>query len=159
MQPPARQQSVGNALVVAQFSLIGLCLLPVGPQVGTGLGRALGLVLLAAGLVVGGLALHSLGSDTRVHPVPAAGAQLRTSGIYSVIRHPMYAAVLLACAGVTLASGRLLALVALAGLLVVLHVKVRFEDRLLAERFGAQFAEYARRVPAVVPRPWRSTGR
>jgi protein-S-isoprenylcysteine O-methyltransferase Ste14 len=154
-----RHRQVGNALVAAQFLLVALCLLPVGPTFGGGQLRWLGLACLALAALVGGLALLALGRDTRVHPIPAPTAELRTRGIYSVVRHPMYAAVLLACAGVTLASGRVLSLVALVLLSGVLHVKARFEDRMLSQAFGWQFAVYAQRVPAIVPQPWRGRGR
>lgn len=156
MEVHARRRRVGTLLVGAQFLLVGLCVLPVGPVLGIGPWPALGMAGLVLSAVVGLLALAAMGSDTRVHPVPAEAARLRTNGIYSVIRHPMYAAVLLACAGVTLGSARLLSLIALIALGLVLSAKARFEDRLLSERFGWQFAVYASRVPAVVPRPWRS---
>ncbi len=151
-----RHQAVGTALVVAQFSLAALCLVPVGPRVAALTRPLLGLVLLAAGGSLALLALGALGSSTRVHPVPAEAATLRTRGIYAHIRHPMYAAVLLACSGATLVTGRVVAAVGVVGVAAVLAVKSRFEDRLLAEKYGWQFAAYASRVPAVIPQPWRS---
>ena len=159
MQWTARHHRIGNLLVAAQFGLIGLCLLPVGPTVGAGHLRAVGLVCLALAAVVGGLALLAMGSDTRVHPVPDAQTPLRRNGIYAWIRHPMYAAVLLACLGVTLSAGRVLSLLAFLTLVGVLHVKANFEDRMLQEKFGWQFSVYASHVPALFPQPWRSHDR
>jgi protein-S-isoprenylcysteine O-methyltransferase Ste14 len=100
-----------------------------------------------------------MGPDVRVHPVPHESAVLRMNGVYAHIRHPMYASVLLGCLGVTLISGRLLAVVSTAAMAVVLNVKARFEDRLLREKFGLAYAEYARAVPSLLPRPWRSRRR
>lgn len=151
-----RRHRTGTLLVVAQFTLIGLVLLPVGPAIGSGQLRPVGIALLVAGAVVGVLALLAMGSDTRVHPVPGQGASLHRNGIYAWIRHPMYAAVLLACAGVTVSTGRVLAIAAFVALAAVLHAKARFEDSLLDARFGWEFAVYAQRVPALVPQPWRS---
>ncbi len=159
MQWTPRHRRIGNLLVAAQFGLILLCLLPVGPSIGSGQLRPLGLVCLALAGIVGGLALLAMGSDTRVHPVPDAQTPLRVSGIYAWIRHPMYAAVLLATLGVTLSSGRVLSLLAFLALVGVLHVKAGFEDRMLQEKFGWQFSVYASRVPALVPQPWRTYGR
>ena len=68
----------------------------------------------------------------------------------------MYAAMLLATLGMTLSSGRVLSLLAFLSLLVVLHVKAALEDRMLQEKLGSPFAAYASRVPALIPRPWRS---
>lgn len=159
MQWTARHRRIGNVLVAAQFVLIGLCLLPVGPAIGSGQLRPLGLACLALAALVGGLALLAMGSDTRVHPVPDHQTPLRMNGIYAWIRHPMYAAVLLACLGVTLSTGRITSVLALVALVVVLYVKADFEDRLLQEKFGWQFSVYASRVPAIVPAPWRSHAR
>jgi protein-S-isoprenylcysteine O-methyltransferase Ste14 len=154
-----RHRRIGTLLVVAQFVLIGLCLVPLGPTVGPGQLRALGLACLALAAVVGGLALLALGSATRVHPVPDARTPLQVSGIYAWVRHPMYAAVLLACTGVTLSTGRALSLVSVVALAVVLAIKARFEDRMLQEKFGWQFSVYASRVPALLPLPGRSYAR
>jgi protein-S-isoprenylcysteine O-methyltransferase Ste14 len=150
-----RKRLIGNLLVLGQLAMLGLCLLPVGPVLWDGLPVA-GLVSLGLAALVGLLALAAMGRDLRVHPVPARGVRLRTEGIYGVIRHPMYLAVLLAALGVVLATGRLLGVVGLAGLVGVLTAKAAFEDRLLQSRFGWQFAVYACRVPAIVPQPWRS---
>jgi protein-S-isoprenylcysteine O-methyltransferase Ste14 len=159
MQWTPRHRRIGNLLVAAQFTLIGLCLIPVGPTLGSGQLRPLGLLCLGLAAVVGGLALLAMGSDARVHPVPAATTPLRISGIYAWIRHPMYASVLLATLGVTLSTGRLLSLVTFLALVGVLHVKAEFEDRMLQEKFGWQFSVYASRVPALFPQPWRSHAR
>ena len=35
------------------------------------------------------------------------------------------------------------------------HIRIGAEEKLLRETFGAQFDEYARRVPAFLPEPWR----
>ncbi len=155
MQFDETHHRTGSRLVYAQFVLIGVCVLPVGPVLWSGQ-WALGLVALLLAGAVGAWALLSMGADTRVHPVPDTSTPLHTHGLYAWIRHPMYLAVLLACLGVTLASGRALALGALLCLAVVLGVKSRFEDRLLAAKFGAQFTDYAARVPALIPAPWRS---
>ena len=159
MQVDDGQHRVGTALVACQFGLILLCLLPVGPVIGSGQLRPLGLICLVLAATVGGLALVSMGSDTKVHPIPDAGAELHTNGIYAWIRHPMYAAVLLACLGVVLSTGRVVSIAAFLALLFVLHVKGRFEDGLLTEMFGAQYTDYAARVPAMIPQPWRSRDR
>lgn len=35
------------------------------------------------------------------------------------------------------------------------RIRIHTEEQLLRETFGEQFAEYARRVPAFIPQPWR----
>jgi len=34
-------------------------------------------------------------------------------------------------------------------------IRIRTEERLLRSAFPAEYEEYARRVPALVPHPWR----
>lgn len=145
----------GDILVGAQFALLGLTLVPVGPRFPLGWAQVVGWGAVAAGAVVGSLALGKLGRATKVHPIPAAGAPLRTTGIYGVVRHPMYLAVLLLASGATLISGRLVALLATSALALVLVGKLRFEEEMLEEQFGWQYSVYANHVPALLPRPGR----
>lgn len=153
---PRRARVVGNALVVGEVVLIALCVVPLGPALETGaFGKFAGLALIATGLVVGVLGGAALGRSLRPHPIPATRGQLRTSGIYSLVRHPIYLAVMLCAVGLTLFSGRLLGLLATLALAVVLILKAKLEENLLYERFGWEYATYCNRVPAILPRPWR----
>lgn len=79
--------------------------------------------------------------------------QLRTSGPYRVTRHPVYTGILGMLAGTTLALGlgRWVALTAVVALNLL--AKARAEERLLAARFPAEYKEYARKVPMIVPGP------
>lgn len=81
--------------------------------------------------------------------------QLVTGGPYSWIRHPIYAAVL----GMMLATGAVLSQAwvlfgAPALLAAGTLVRIRTEERLLRETFGAEWDAYASRVGALVPH-WR----
>jgi protein-S-isoprenylcysteine O-methyltransferase Ste14 len=115
----------------------------------------------AASLAVGGL-LALLGAALRGW---AAGTirkerELSTGGPYAHTRNPLYLGSFLIGAGVTVAGGRwefaLLFLVFFAG---VYGRAIRAEARLLGERFGERYADYARSVPLFVPRvvPYRSS--
>ena len=75
-----------------------------------------------------------------------------TEGTYSVVRNPIYTGMF----GMLLASslavshwiGLSMAIVVFA---IGTFIRVRSEEKLLREAFGAEFDEYARRVPAVIP--------
>lgn len=153
MRQDISPQARGRWFVTAQFGLIALALVPVGPVLhGPDWLDTASTVAGVVGWFLGAVALVALGRATRVSPVPAAAAELRTGGVYGVVRHPMYAAVLLLVGGVALGSGRVVAGVSWALLAVVLHHKAAFEDRLLAARFGAAHEVYRTDVPALVPR-------
>lgn len=166
--PPTRsRQVIGDVLVVVQLGMIGVCLLlgllpasfRLGPVLDWAVQPLAGLLLMGLAAVLGGLGAVGLRSNLRIHPVPHPLGRLRTQGIYRWIRHPMYAAVLLGCLGAALVHGRLFALLAVAVLACVLMVKGRFEDQLLQEQFGWEFAVYIQRTPAVLPMPWRTLSR
>jgi protein-S-isoprenylcysteine O-methyltransferase Ste14 len=78
---------------------------------------------------------------------------LRTTGAYAWVRHPIYAAVLVASASEAVLAARIEPLVGLLGLAVVLHVKAGYEEGLLRARFGETYDTYAQRVPRLLPLP------
>lgn len=76
----------------------------------------------------------ALRPSLRVSPIPKNGAPLITSGIYKYFRHPMYLAVLLYGAGMTLNNLNIISISIWFLLLVTLIIKANFEDSLLLER-------------------------
>jgi protein-S-isoprenylcysteine O-methyltransferase Ste14 len=80
-----------------------------------------------------------------------AGA-IACEGIYARVRHPRYAGSLLAIVGACLIAGKMAMWIAAAAWAVLMLVAIGFEEREMRGRFGAEFEEYARRVPRFVPR-------
>jgi protein-S-isoprenylcysteine O-methyltransferase Ste14 len=70
------------------------------------------------------------------------------------VRHPIYAAVLVASASEAVLAARPEPLLGFLGLAAVLHVKAGYEEGLLRARFGEAYDLYAQRVPRLVPVPW-----
>jgi protein-S-isoprenylcysteine O-methyltransferase Ste14 len=89
-----------------------------------------------------------------MHPAPPQHAELRTTGAYARVRHPIYAAVLVASTSEAVLAARPEPLVGLVGLALVLHVKAGYEEGLLRARFGEAYDVYAQRVPRLVPTPF-----
>lgn len=108
--------------------------------------------LIAAAVLLGLWGAGGLGRFLRVHPRPAQRAELRTTGAYRVVRHPIYAAVLVGSAAGAVLAARVEPLVGFVALSLVLHVKAGYEEGLLRERFGESYDVYASRVPRLVPR-------
>ncbi len=77
---------------------------------------------------------------------------LITSGIRARVRHPVYLGHLCEMLAWSVGSG--LAVCYALSLLAVITgaIMIRLEDQELEQRFGAEYREYRRRVPAVVPR-------
>jgi protein-S-isoprenylcysteine O-methyltransferase Ste14 len=148
----------GEWYVVVQIVLV--VLIAVGPRTWNGWpgwpfpgGRwvfVAGLALLVGGVVltVGGMA--KLGAALTPLPYPGADAVLRETGVYRIVRHPMYCGVILAALGWALLSHGWLTLVYVVAGWVFIGVKVRQEEKWLLERFPG-YRAYQRRVRKLIP--------
>ena len=96
-QPPT-WGARGQGWVAAQFALLGLALV-IGvldlsgwpDSLRDGL-RYVGVLLISGGVVIAVYAVLGLGSSLTAAPAPVEHGQLRTDGIYGVVRHPIYSA-------------------------------------------------------------------
>jgi len=77
--------------------------------------------------------------------------KLVISGIYSKIRHPLYAGLILVFLGYFFFSGTLTAAVHLGCLLAYLPFGIYFEEKNLIDLFGDDYKEYRSNVPAILP--------
>lgn len=81
------------------------------------------------------------------------GAQkLVTDGIYRHVRHPQYIGLFMIILGWLLHWPTLLTLILAPILLIVYYKLSRREEKELAEAFGSEYEEYARRTPRFLPR-------
>ena len=109
----------------------------------------LGLPVFCAGCLLGLFALREIGSSYDEEIVIFGDSKLVTSGIYSVIRHPMRVGLALEALGSALLSQQLM-LLFLWGLLVIFQVvRSLSEDRILISCYGAAAREYQKSVPAM----------
>ena len=117
------------------------------------------LVIALAGLALRGLAVGYAPRGTSGRNTTKQRArQLNTSGIYSLVRHPLYLANFLMFLGFVLAVHvAWLVLVGVALYALYYERIMMAEEDFLHTRFGAKYAEWAAATPAFVPRPrgWR----
>jgi protein-S-isoprenylcysteine O-methyltransferase Ste14 len=106
----------------------------------------------AAGSALSWAAARALGRHWRIEAGLNTDHELVQHGIYGVVRHPIYTSMFLVVVGTGLILGPLY-LLPVSGLLYVVgtFIRVRFEESLLAERFGEEFWEYRRGVGAYLP--------
>ncbi|KUN02863.1 hypothetical protein AQI95_25365 [Streptomyces yokosukanensis] len=81
--------------------------------------------------------------------------ELRTDGPYGLVRHPIYTGLLGLIVGTMLACGFGVWTACLVVAVPWLLRRVRFEDGLMARRFGAAYDAYRAEVPALIPRSVR----
>lgn len=86
---------------------------------------------------------------------PPDDARLLTSGAYRWSRHPVYAGLLVAGAGLAVLRRRPEPLAAWSALAAVLHLKSGLEEQALRRRFGSAYDAYAARTPRLLGRPAR----
>lgn len=117
---------------------------------------------LGVTITLAGTALHVWGRRARADRwspeiAPASGVRLVEHGPYALVRHPLYAAIVLLGVGTLLAHCSRAVVAATIGIVIGVAVKRRAEDRALAARLGARWTDYARRVPPLWPRLRRGT--
>jgi protein-S-isoprenylcysteine O-methyltransferase Ste14 len=105
----------------------------------------LGLLIAVAGVLLVVLGLLSLGRSFTPLPRPRARTRLRQSGIFRLVRHPMYGGVILIGFGWSLAAAPL-GLIPTALLVLLFDLKARREETWLIERFPA-YATYREGTP------------
>ena len=114
--------------------------------------RWVGLVLIAAGVALALWAIVTLGRHYDLVPEVHQDHELVRAGPYRFVRHPIYTGLAIHFAAACLATGNLLLI---AGTLFVtfpaFYLRARAEERLLRDRFGPAYDEYARRVGMLVP--------
>jgi len=88
-----------------------------------------------------------------VSPIPKEEAKLVMSGPYVFIRHPMYAAVLIAMLGIAINIDSPLGYSVWVILLLDLLIKMKFEEKLLLGKFP-EYEQYLKRTKRVLPWIW-----
>jgi len=140
--------------VIAQFALIGACLWGIRSDLSNAqeLLRLLVVTVLFLGAgALGVWSLWSMGSNTfSVLPAPVTSGSLCERGPYRWLCHPMYSAVLLICLSAWVLNPTLLRSVAWVLLVAVLIGKLRFEERLLQQRFSG-YKHYQQARHRLVP--------
>lgn len=110
-----------------------------------------GVLLVVVGVWLHRRARRVLGTWWAAVPTVRAGQVVVDRGPYAVVRHPIYLAILLLAAGTVLIHPSLATLCAALGMDAGILLKVRAEERLLRASLGTAYADYAARVPALVP--------
>ncbi len=114
----------------------------------------LGWVLVGVGVLLAVRTVRTFGVDnlTMLYVYFPEESHLADHKIYSVIRHPAYAAVLCITFGSALLSNSWWALACAFLFTIGLWSWLRlFEEKELIQRFGPSYSEYRRQVPAFIP--------
>ena len=110
----------------------------------------LGWILFTASIIFSGVAAFQLGSNLTPLPRPKAGAKLVRSGLYRVVRHPIYfGVILLSVAWFLITQGELT--LAYTGLIFLFFdIKSRKEEQWLVTTFP-EYTHYQKQVRKLLP--------
>lgn len=92
-----------------------------------------------------------LGTMWASHAVVREGHRLVTTGPYKITRHPIYSGLLGMILGSALSLGQGMAVLSFVAVLLFFLIRIRHEEQLMIMTFGDQYAEYQKRVPALIP--------
>ena len=98
------------------------------------------------------LSVRTLGKQWAMRARLVEDHKLITAGPYAHVRNPIYTGMfgMLVATGLAMEHWTAL-IVAIVVFAAGLVIRVRVEEKLLRDQFGAEFEEYAKHVPAVIP--------
>lgn len=112
----------------------------------------LGLVVALVGVALTLVAQLAMGSSWRIGVDPNERTGLVTSGPFELVRNPIFTAMIVTVAGLTMVIPNPLTIVGLVALIAALEVQVRLvEEPYLTSMHGDGYRTYARRVGRFVP--------
>ena len=120
---------------------------------------AAGLVLYIGSLILRNTAIRTLGRYFSLHIEIRRDHPLITEGVYGVLRHPIYSAVILELISVPLVANAYYTVLGTIVLyLPLLFLRLQREEVAMLERFGVSYEQYRREVGALVPK-WSALAR
>lgn len=117
------------------------------------LGHILGATLAIDGIILTLLSQGAMGTSWRIGVDPDERTALVTSGLFGVVRNPVFSAMILTGTGLTLLVPNIVALIGLATLVTAIELQTRVvEEPYLLRTHGDTYAQYAGSVGRFVPR-------
>lgn len=116
----------------------------------------LGILFLILALYINWRAQVDLGKSWSPSLEVTEGLKLVTGGIYSVLRHPIYTAMLLlSAAQVLLLHNWIAGLLGALSFLPIYITRIPREEQMMLEQFGDQYRAYMQRTHRVLPKIFR----
>jgi protein-S-isoprenylcysteine O-methyltransferase len=130
----------------ARVGILGVRFLPESSLI-----DMLGLGITVAGCGFAVWARFRLGSNWSGTVTVKQDHELIRSGPYAIVRHPIYAGLLVGLVGTTLALGEVRGLLGLALAFVHWILKAQTEERFLVDQFGSAYLSYRSEVKQLIP--------
>ena len=148
-------ESPGRVLTLAGIVMIIISYWPMGWARLWATPAPLGWLLFALvviGFIFTWMARLHLGPLWSSTAAPTEDDRIVDTGPYAIVRHPVYAGVLLAALATAAERGRIEALAGVAVLIAGISLRAKLEERFLRRDLGdAAYAAYRQRVPMLIP--------
>lgn len=126
-------------------------LTPIAPLDGIG-AQSVGIALAVVGIVVTVLSQLAMGASWRIGIDETTATELVTDGVFSLVRNPVFSAMIVCAAGLMLLAPNVVSLVGLIVLVVAIELQVRLaEEPFLRRTLAAEYEAYAARTGRFVP--------
>lgn len=112
--------------------------------------RWIGAILGVIGLSIVAASAVALGTSLSVFPKPKSDSSLITTGLYALVRHPIYTGVLAAMFGYSLYRASAVGIVLSFWLLVFFDRKAHVEEQHLRDRYP-EYEAYRARTKKLIP--------
>jgi protein-S-isoprenylcysteine O-methyltransferase Ste14 len=140
-------------IIIAICLTVGFNLANFGKwDIGDYLICSFGLLMLLAGMIIRWASIKQLKNAFTVDVAINRLHELKTDGLYRIIRHPSYLGLLLIMTGLSLGMASLLScLVVIIPFSLVLLFRMRIEENTLLGEFGEEYKSYMRSTKKIIP--------
>ncbi len=112
-----------------------------------------GLSLFWVGFALRWISIFQLSKEFTVDVVISKNHNLKTDGIYAIVRHPSYLGLLIICLGLSVAMNSIISLfVVTLPILFALIYRIKVEESVLNDEFGIEYKNYAENTFALIPK-------
>jgi protein-S-isoprenylcysteine O-methyltransferase Ste14 len=113
---------------------------------------SIGLLIIIAGFIVRWTAIMQLKNDFTVDVAINNTHELKTNGLYRIVRHPSYLGLLMIMTGEAVSMDSLGSfIVVVLPVILSIFYRIYVEEKLLEEAFGENFKEYKRNTKRIIP--------
>jgi protein-S-isoprenylcysteine O-methyltransferase Ste14 len=112
---------------------------------------AIGLFISIVGAFIACWSRYKLGNNWSLSVQKKENHELIQTGIYKIIRHPIYSGLLLLFIGNCIVVGDYRGIIAIVIVFISFWYKLKKEEKLLIETFGEKYIEYKKQTKALIP--------
>ena len=114
--------------------------------------KTAGIAILLIGFVIRWTGIFQLGKMFTVDVSISSGHNLKTDGLYKIVRHPTYFGLILIISGLSLLLNNVLSIfIILIPSFCVIYYRIAVEEKALIQEFGDEYLLYKKKVKMIIP--------